>query len=586
MKMIRSIIDKLMNKRGVESVPSQEWLRGDDLDDTQLKLVNPYSQCAWIYVAISVLAESVAHVPFRISRGRGKGETLVESGPVYDLFRNPHPSMSRALFWQTLVSWEALRGEFFVVPMDQNGQPVPLGWQHTVKPIQMLPLNPDSFAHIISGHDIVGWRFSGGDSDSPVQQQVLLPEEVVHWRNFNPYLFWRGLSPLTVAMLPATADYAAAQFMKGLMINNGDAGLIVTTEDPMSEEQKAQVRASLNDRKRRAGTADKPLFLCGKIKVEKPVISSADLQFLENRKLSRQEIGAIFKVPESMMGFAGQKSALSAGSAIEQDRLTFIENTLGGLCRRLEAAMEPIIKSFDSNLHGWFDLDSLPIMQAARRDRMITAAKAFEMGVPFNELNQVYDLGFESLPWGNRGYVSNNLQEIGTKASKSARVGEQVQSTEMETLAGRFLALLDEGKPESDPYIRESAKRKSGKLSRFFFEQRSRALAALETRLSSENPISEPLLNVENETAMLLPRMMPLLADDFTHAKGERDWEPHARALLTEMVGTKLQTLDLCLQNAANEKEQNLPAKVKRLYQDFAADVEQIALDITEKVLS
>ena len=446
MKLLKNIIDKLSIKRDATmsiTASGRDWLRGTNADDATNKLVAPYSQCAWIYVAISVLAESVAHIPFRISRGRGKGEMLVDFGPVFELFRNPHPTMSRALFWQTLVSWEALRGEFFVSPLNEAGQPVPLGRRNAVKPCQMLPLNPDCFAHIVSGHEIVGWRFSGQEHESPVQAQVLLPEELVHWRNFNPYLFWRGLSPLSVALLPATADYAAAQFMKGLMINNGDAGVIVTSEEMFDTTQREQFVAALNDRKRRAGTADRPLFLWGKTKVEKPTISSADLQFLENRKLSRQEIGAVFKVPESMMGFAGQQSALSAGSAIEQDRLTFIENTIGGLCRRLEAAMEPIIKSFDPMLDGWFDLDSLPIMQAARRDRMVTAAQAFGMGVPFNELNQVYDLGFESLPWGNKGYVASSLREVGSGSEKSAPVTESAQSAHVDALTERFLQLLE-----------------------------------------------------------------------------------------------------------------------------------------------
>src|SRR5262249_28063543 len=158
---------------------------------------------------------------------------------------------------------------------------------------------------------------------SPIASQVLLPEEIIHSRSPNPFLYWRGMSPLLVAQLPAAADYAAEQFMKGLMINNADTGLLITSPEQVSEAQQAQVKASLKERKKMAGTADRPLFLWGGIKIEKPSVSSADLQFLENRKLNRQEIAAIFKVPESLMGFTEQKNALSGGSSIEQDRLIF-----------------------------------------------------------------------------------------------------------------------------------------------------------------------------------------------------------------------------------------------------------------------
>ena len=46
-----------------------------------------------------------------------------------------------------------------------------------------------------------------------------------------------------------------------------------------------------------------------------------------------------------------------------------------------ESALEPIVKSFDPQFDGWFDVDSLPIMQSARQDRLMSALRAFGMGV-------------------------------------------------------------------------------------------------------------------------------------------------------------------------------------------------------------
>src|SRR2546422_377864 len=48
---------------------SAAWLRGEDIGEGEgAKLLSPYSQSAWVYIAISVLAENVAQIPFRISR--------------------------------------------------------------------------------------------------------------------------------------------------------------------------------------------------------------------------------------------------------------------------------------------------------------------------------------------------------------------------------------------------------------------------------------------------------------------------------------------------------------------------------------
>jgi phage portal protein BeeE len=445
---LRSTLAAFLEKKS--GIAPGDWLRAADIEtDGGAELRSPYSQSAWIYIAVSVLAETVAQVPFRIARiprNAGKllsgpryqvsgqkmlrrilGENLVESGPVVELFDNPHPTMDRALFWETVMTWRALRGEFFILPLDKNDQPVGLpNLQLSTFNLQpgpvrrMITLSPDLFWHIVTGYELQGWRYTGSPLMSPLASQILLPGEVIHSRAPNPYQFWRGMSPLSVALLPAMSDFAAAQFMKGLMTNNADCGLIVTTKDQLAADQQLAVKAALQERKRKAGTADRPLFLFGDVSIQKPPVSSADLQFLENRKLNRQEIGAIFKVPESLMGFSDSKHSIGGASSIEQERMAFIENTIAAHCRRLEAAVQPIVRSFGPDLIGYFDLDCLPLLQQARRERLQAASQAFAMGVPFNEINAVYDLGFRSLPWGDTGHLPAKLQEAGQLSTEDS----------------------------------------------------------------------------------------------------------------------------------------------------------------------
>src|SRR5436189_29662 len=94
---------------------------------------------------------------------------------------------------------------------------------------------------------------------SPINNQlstgsILLPEELIHIKLPNPFNLFRGLSPLTISWLSAQTDYAAAQFMKGLMFNNADTGLIVTTDAQLSPEQREVIEAALRNRNRSAGT--------------------------------------------------------------------------------------------------------------------------------------------------------------------------------------------------------------------------------------------------------------------------------------------------------------------------------------------
>jgi HK97 family phage portal protein len=262
----------------------------------------------------------------------------------------------------------------------------------------------------------MGWQYTNHHVHSPLESQLFLPEEVWFDKLPNPFDFWRGMSPLQIATLPARTDFAAASFMKGLMENNADLGVIVRTEQPLDDAQQDQILAALRNRKRKAGTADKPLLLWSGAEVIKPALSSADLQFLENRKFSRSEICAAFGVPEEIVVTTDNaKYDVMAGS-----RLNFIENRVAPLCARLEAEEDITVKSLDRSATGWFDLDSLPIMQQARRTRLSTAKIGFDMGIPVNELNSVLDLGFKPLPWGNTGYLPTNYQPVGKSSSPAA----------------------------------------------------------------------------------------------------------------------------------------------------------------------
>lgn len=141
-----------------------------------------------------------------------------------------------------------------------------------------------------------------------------------------------------------------------------------------------------------------------------PTLSTADLQFMDNRRMNRQEIcAAFFRVPQSLIGFTENANRAIA----ETERLNFIENSITPLCARLEAALDPIVKSFGPDLVGWFDIDSIPLMEQVRRSRVDTAAKLFALGYPANAINQALALGLPHLAWGNKGYLPLRLQQVG-----------------------------------------------------------------------------------------------------------------------------------------------------------------------------
>jgi phage portal protein BeeE len=416
-----------------KSFDSAAWFAGEDLNSTYRApcLNSPYEQVAWAYRAINAIGEQIANIPFVFTHGERGREHLITSGPLIDFYDQPHPHINRFQYWELRILWLMLRGECFRIPIyDQplsssssisrssssSSGASPIANQNSkiknesTQLKAVLILNPDNFQAIIKNHLLVGWRYTGFPHSTPLESQVFLPEEVWYDKLPNPFDFWRGLSPLSAASLALKTDFAASAFMHAFMDNNADNGLIIRTNEQLDDSQRQQVLSALRNRKGRAGSPDSPLLLWNNCEIVKPTLSAVDLQFLENRKFSRGEICAALGVPEEIVASTDHNKY----DVMQGARLNYLENRTAPHCARHEASERATVRALDPNAIGWFDLDSLPIMQQARRDRLATAKLGFDMGIPFNELNSVLDLGFQPLANGNTGYLPTNLQPTAT----------------------------------------------------------------------------------------------------------------------------------------------------------------------------
>ena len=409
----------------------------------------------------------------------------------------------------------------------------------------MLPADRVTL-HVQAG-ELLGYRFSRGN-DSPVRDSYLLPEEVIALRLPTPFDFHEGQAPAHVAAVAAQTDYAAAKFMQGLMLNNADTGVIVETDQQPDDNQRQQILAALRERKRKAGTADRPLLLWGGFKVVKPALSSTDMQFLENRKFARQEICAVFGVPQELLGFT-EDANRSVG---ESARANFIEHTVCPLAERIAAALRPLVKAFGNDLDCWYDTDAHPSLQAQRRARFAAAGQAQLMGIPLATLNDTFDLGLpENLPGDKDALRPFSVEVVGSLGEAAAPVldAEVVEENAFTKLAGLITARAAAPPPPSTPApstcaapagyeraIAGSIKRKQSRLGRFFYDQRGRVLRRLESALNRQSPIAhqksvaDDLWDDNEEDDAIKSALRPLLIADLEFG-GAQVWNEIAAGL-------------------------------------------------------
>jgi len=96
------------------AVPASDWfarvLSEGNWEDSGLgSNTNAYKTNAWVNIAITKLSKNFTRAKFQAFQ---KGSDVpITSGPIFDLFSNVNPQMSRAQLWQATVAWRASRGE-------------------------------------------------------------------------------------------------------------------------------------------------------------------------------------------------------------------------------------------------------------------------------------------------------------------------------------------------------------------------------------------------------------------------------------------------------------------------------------------
>jgi Phage portal protein len=366
------------------------------------RMYHAYEQSTWVNRAIKKIAGPIAAVDLRFTRN---GQ-LLQDDELEAFWRNPGVGLSRADFIEATVSWLKLQGEAFWI-LDDSWLGSSFG--HGGDRREMAPLlmaRPDRMHHIVKNGDLAGWEYVDGAN----RRSLLLPEQVVQMKMWNPYSDWRGLSELRPCRDAAEADFLAGKFNLNLMRNNGDQGVYVIAKNGVpTDTQRQQLIDQIREKREMAQRGVfKPVFLTGDITIEDPKIRVPDGDFNATRLQNRHEIFIAMGVPASM---ADVKASYSIGSA--SDWFLLISETCIPTGVKICAAIDEVVRQQRGpGISAALDWDEHPVIQAVRRERADTAQKYFQMGVPMQMLNEYLNLGMAAYPGWERGYLPFNVAPV------------------------------------------------------------------------------------------------------------------------------------------------------------------------------
>jgi HK97 family phage portal protein len=396
--MKRNIFSRLLPKRKKSGFSSEIFYEGEE----NFTILNPealagdsYLFNAWVNIAVSILIRNIARADFVIK----KGGNDVTTGPLYELFRRPNPLVSRFDLWKETAAWWHLEGEAFwwFGPEYAGGLP---------KEIYLL--NPRKLQHEGEGlhnsfkNSSRRWFYHAGTEIIPILQ-----DELIHFRDWNPWNPVRGVNPLVSIALELEQDYYANKANSQLLKNNAIPQGILKTEQTLRPEEADQLEKRWESK---YGTvkAGRKIAVLGKGTNFEPLSFTPEVvKLFELKRWNLYTILAKYGIPPRVANINDKATSLSGKDTAEQHS-AFWKYTLIPILRQFEQILESqFFARFGLKESGVFDLWDIPELQdsedaQSRRD-------IAEINAGLKTINDVLrERGKDLKPWGDDWYRPRN----------------------------------------------------------------------------------------------------------------------------------------------------------------------------------
>jgi HK97 family phage portal protein len=365
----------------------------------QSSFMTYYTTNAWVYKAIKVVSDAICRLSLTVTRDKSDGSTETLAGhELSGILANPNPTQGGDDFWREWCILMLLAG-------DVGSEMVYNGTRRRL--LEMWLRSPETIA-IKPGP--LGLRYRDVSEykidDNSGKPYSLTPEEFVFWRFSNPLNPWRGISPLSAVRLGVTIDALAQAWTRLFFKNNArpDFALIAPQGTTVTERK---AYAEELDQRTGADQPHRPIVLeSGITDIKVLSFPPKDLEWLEQRKFSRDEVGAIYGVPDEIMGY-GKDTYENFNAA---DRVLW---TL---------TIVPLVSFRDSALTHRFlrlgmlkpgemittDLSEVPQLREDVTGKVDQLDKLALRGYPVNVLSEYLDLDLPVIEGGDIGYLPSN----------------------------------------------------------------------------------------------------------------------------------------------------------------------------------
>ncbi len=355
---------------------------------------------SWVYACVSRIAKLMSSVPWIVERERNNEWQEIDH-PLKDLLKKANPAMSGQDLFETAAYHLELSGNaiWYVVTTGPTSK----------KPMELWPILPDpNIIRPIPDDNgvIVKYKYTVKG------KTIELPAElVIHFKYIDPGNPHWGLGPLQAVARTVDADVEAIKWNKIALQNRAVSDGVFSFNHPITMEQYEDAKKMVRDQHQGAKNARTPWVL-GNAQWHPMDRTPVEMDFLNSRKFTMNEIAAVFDVPSILLSQErpSYNNLRIAKKMFWEDKIVPM---LDDLAAHINSALVRLYNEKD--IAASYDISNVTALQENFGDKVTTAKVLYDMRVPFNLINQRLELGFEDIPGGDEAPAILGLSDKPSK---------------------------------------------------------------------------------------------------------------------------------------------------------------------------
>lgn len=261
-----------------------------------LHAIKHFESHVWVRKALKIIYDNFAKLPLLIETTDAKGaKTQSDQGEILDLFSHPNESQNSIVFWQQWIIDLMLGGEEgWELTRSQGGRIAEI-WPKQPHVINIIPDRA-----MLRYYKVLSFKID----DKMGKPYEIPPDEFIHFKLFNPGNPWRGIAPMTAIRSAIEIDLLASAWSRLFFHNSARPDYAIVAPQGITQTERDDLISHVKQEHGGVAKAHEPIVLeSGVTEIKVLSFPPKDMEWLEQKKMSADEIGGMFGVPDILMGF-------------------------------------------------------------------------------------------------------------------------------------------------------------------------------------------------------------------------------------------------------------------------------------------